>query len=123
MAQYRHKPLMIEAERYASGMEDGWGVVSEDGAVRFHADTRAAAAAWFDDFAAVAGRVAPLIKAFEGWHVVENGDWIVTGVAGERTPMKDDIFRMTYEPAHPHSEEHQRKNPELRRFIDESGLV
>jgi len=114
---------MIEAERYAPGMEDGWGVVSEDGAVQFHADAQAAAEAWHDDFDATAGRVAPLIKALEGWHVIENGDWIVTGVAGERYPMKDDVFWMTYEPVDPEREEHQRKNPELRRFIDESGLV
>lgn len=26
------------------------------------------------------------------------GDWIITGVAGERYPCRDDIFRATYEP-------------------------
>lgn len=26
------------------------------------------------------------------------GDWIVTGIQGEQYPVKDDIFRSTYEP-------------------------
>jgi hypothetical protein len=123
MAKYKHKPVTIEAERYAPGMEDGWGVGPEDGAVQFHAETQAAAKTWFDDFDAAAGRVAPLIKALDGWLVIESGDWVVTGVAGERYPMKDQIFQMTYEPVDPKIVEHQRNNPELRRFIDESGLV
>ena len=25
------------------------------------------------------------------------GDWLITGVAGEKYPCKDDIFRATYE--------------------------
>ena len=58
----------------------------------------AAAETWFDDFDASAGRVVPLIKGLKGWRVIEGGDWIVTGVAGERYPMKDGIFQMTYEP-------------------------
>lgn len=27
------------------------------------------------------------------------GDWIITGVKGERYPCRADIFEMTYEPA------------------------
>ena len=123
MAKYNFRPVTIDAERYATGMEDGWGVVTEDGAIQFHGDTQAAAEKWFEDFDAMAGRVAPLIKTLEGWHVIENGEWIVTGVAGERYPMKDQIFQMTCEPVDPENEAHQRNNPELRRFIDESGLI
>ena len=29
----------------------------------------------------------------------EPGDWLITGVKGEQYFCKDDIFRMTYEPA------------------------
>lgn len=29
----------------------------------------------------------------------EAGDWIITGVKGERYPCKDAVFRETYEPA------------------------
>lgn len=38
------------------------------------------------------------IKTLEGWHEVTDGDWIITGVKGERYPCKPDIFAMTYEP-------------------------
>ena len=37
------------------------------------------------------------IDTLEGGHVVCPGDWIITGVAGERYPCKPDIFEQTYE--------------------------
>lgn len=37
------------------------------------------------------------ITALEGDMVARVGDWIITGVKGERYPCKDDIFRATYE--------------------------
>lgn len=33
----------------------------------------------------------------EGGHIVCPGDWIITGVKGERYPCKPDIFAATYE--------------------------
>ena len=39
------------------------------------------------------------IETLEGGHTVCPGDWIVTGVQGERYPCKPDIFAETYEPA------------------------
>lgn len=38
------------------------------------------------------------IDTMEGGHVVCPGDWIITGVKGERYPCKLDIFEATYEP-------------------------
>lgn len=38
------------------------------------------------------------IDTLEGGHTVCPGDWIVTGVQGERYPVKADIFAATYEP-------------------------
>lgn len=38
------------------------------------------------------------IETLEGGHIVCPGDWIITGVQGERYPVKDIIFRKTYEP-------------------------
>jgi hypothetical protein len=38
------------------------------------------------------------IETLEGPHVVSEGDWIITGVKGEKYPCKPDIFEMTYEP-------------------------
>ena len=37
------------------------------------------------------------IDTLEGGHTVCPGDWIITGVAGEMYPCKDEIFRATYE--------------------------
>jgi len=38
------------------------------------------------------------IDTWEGGHVVCPGDWIITGVKGEMYPCKPDIFEATYEP-------------------------
>ena len=37
------------------------------------------------------------IDTLEGGHIVCPGDWIITGVAGERYPCKPGIFEQTYE--------------------------
>lgn len=37
------------------------------------------------------------IDTLEGGHIVCPGDWIITGVKGERYPCKPDIFEQTYE--------------------------
>ena len=39
------------------------------------------------------------IKTLEGCMLVTPGDWIITGVKGEKYPCKDEIFKLTYEPA------------------------
>ena len=39
------------------------------------------------------------IDTLEAGHNVCPGDWIITGVQGERYPCKPDIFDATYEPA------------------------
>ena len=41
------------------------------------------------------------IDTLEGGHTVCPGDWVITGVAGERYPCKNEIFLATYEPAGP----------------------
>jgi len=38
------------------------------------------------------------IETLEGTMIGEPGDWLITGVAGEQYPCKDNIFRATYEP-------------------------
>lgn len=37
------------------------------------------------------------VLTLETGHVVSPGDWIITGVQGERYPCKPDIFAATYE--------------------------
>ena len=41
------------------------------------------------------------IPTLEGNMHVSDGDWIITGVKGERYPCKDDIFQTTYEKVGP----------------------
>lgn len=39
---------------------------------------------------------APYILTLEGRMKVSPGDWIITGIAGERYPCKREIFEKTY---------------------------
>jgi hypothetical protein len=41
------------------------------------------------------------IDTLEGTMTADPGDWIITGVHGERYPCKPDIFALTYEPVEP----------------------
>lgn len=38
------------------------------------------------------------IDTLEGTMKADPGDWIITGVHGEKYPCKNDIFKETYEP-------------------------
>lgn len=40
-----------------------------------------------------------VIQTLEGSHVVSPGDWIITGVKGEKYACKPDVFEQTYEVA------------------------
>jgi len=40
----------------------------------------------------------PHIHTLEGNMLIRMGDWIITGILGERYPCKADIFALTYEP-------------------------
>ena len=39
-----------------------------------------------------------MISTLEGVMTAQPGDWIITGVNGEKYPCKPDIFEKTYEP-------------------------
>lgn len=43
--------------------------------------------------------VEEMIQTLEGTMKASPGDWIVTGIKGERYPVKHEIFVETYEPA------------------------
>jgi len=78
--RYRKKPVVVEAEQFWPE-EQPWpaGVEATDGA----------------DGRSTTGY---LIDTLEGRHDVTPGDFIITGVAGERYPCKPQIFEATYEP-------------------------
>ncbi len=60
------KPIAVKAEIYKLGMEDGF----------------------------IDGK--PYIETLEGKHFIGKGDYVITGVKGERYPIKPDIFKETY---------------------------
>jgi len=87
MAQYRKRPLVIEATQWfrngdhpeARRPEVGSDRLCEQCGKPMHEH------GWID--------------TLEGVHVVCPGDWIITGVQGEVYPCKPDIFAATYEVA------------------------
>ena len=90
MPQFRKKPVVISAEQWSghgSGEDLAFFEVSpeeaEDPCEVCIKDLRKHA--W--------------IPTLEGGHRVCPGDWIITGVKGERYSCKPDIFEATYEPA------------------------
>ncbi|QDX94655.1 hypothetical protein EEL30_21675 [Brevibacillus laterosporus] len=83
MAKYRKKPVVIEAVQWFEGM-DVEGVF----------DLASVSEAWFNKTDAD-GRY--FIQTLEGQMSVRNGDYIITGIKGEKYPCKPDIFEATYE--------------------------
>jgi len=78
--KFRKKPVVIEAEQFFPNRRP-W----PDG---IYARTEAD----LDAFEY-------MIDTLEGdRHIVSPGDWIITGVKGEKYPCKPDIFEQTYEP-------------------------
>jgi len=85
MAQYRKKPVVIEATQF---MGVGAPVSAPEG-VCFCVDGKQT----IDDTSPHAH-----VHTLEGPLKASVGDWIITGVKGERYPCKPDIFAATYEP-------------------------
>ena len=78
MARYRKKPIVIEAEQWIPGKRIE-GVYTRLKNINVDID------------------VNPYIDTLEGRMSVSTGDWIITGIAGEKYPCKDTIFQGTYD--------------------------
>ena len=75
MAKFRKRPVVIEAEQFTPHHNpEGICFEHHEGCSSAHVHT------------------------LEGVHLATIGDWIITGVKGERYPCKPDIFDLTYEP-------------------------
>jgi hypothetical protein len=89
MAKFRKKPIVIEAKQ--------WLIPGDVEGVR--EPTEAEVDQW---------QLLPRIfmgegpfgalDTLEGAYVVSPGDWIITGIKGEKYPCKPDVFKATYEP-------------------------
>lgn len=88
--KYRKKPVVIEAEEYKPGMEDG--IASLNAALTHGLDVWA-----YNITKTIEENGVPYIENLEGYQFISEGDIIITRGDGERYPCKPDIFRETYE--------------------------
>lgn len=65
-----------------------------------------------------------IVDTLEGQMVGQAGDWLITGVNGEKYPCKDEIFKKTYEPVEENSQKAletiERCKEELKDIMDET---
>jgi hypothetical protein len=103
---YRKKPVVVGADVYKKGMEDGWlvRIAGMDFPHEIEFEDITEAFIFFEtgctgtfNTKRSRQRPVPFIKTLEGPHEIKEGDYIITGVKGERYPCKTDIFEMTYE--------------------------
>ncbi len=80
MSKFRKKPVIIDAVQWFKH-----GDHAAVGQIPFHVHTNVDVVThgW--------------VPTLEGGHIVSPGDWIITGVKGERYACKPDIFKDTYE--------------------------
>jgi hypothetical protein len=93
MAKFRKKPVVIEAEqltdeRINAHLDRGDPLPT---GVKLWSVERA--------YGALITSLSCTIKTLEGEMRVSLGDWVITGVKGERYACKPDIFAATYERA------------------------
>lgn len=89
MSKFRKKPVVIEAEIYKEGMEDGFLYYAIGGEIIDYFDKN-------EKCRPKTPRV-PVIKTLEGVLQISKGDYIVTDTQGKRYPCKPDIFEASYE--------------------------
>lgn len=87
--KFRKKPVIIDADIYSIGMEDGFMTIGEAITNGLREPYNHPECAKF--------KGVPYISTLEGYHFISEGDYIITGVEGERYPCKPDIFKKTYE--------------------------
>lgn len=112
-AKFRKKPVVIEAVQWFPG------VVIEGVEMRpcFLPRTD-------PDYPCPQGEH-PYVRTLEGDMSVSAGDWIITGVKGERYPCKPDIFAATYDPVdrapRHHDGDPANQRDDSDRYCDECG--
>ncbi len=89
MAKYIKNPIPIEAIEYKPGLEDGFDDM--DSAFNAGLDV-----IHYEN--PVDADKIPFIITLEGKHYINKGDYIITGIDGERYPCKREIFFKTYSP-------------------------
>jgi hypothetical protein len=92
MPKFRKKPVVIEAEQWFPGKHIA-------GVENTYVLDPASPAYRIDPLHAIGVTHYPMgaIHTLEGVMFASPGDWIITGVQGEKYPCKPDIFAATYE--------------------------
>lgn len=85
MAQYRKKPVVIEAIKWPGFC------APKDAFLNWCDENR------FDDFEVITDG-SLIVPTLEGGYIARPGDWIIKGDGGEFYPCKPEIFAETYEP-------------------------
>ena len=111
MAKYKKRPVVVEATQWLKNgdhpKDNSQPISQEDPSlsegelVRYFRDPSINSAYRCHHCERVMrdhGWIETLESGPDGGHVVCPGDWIITGVQGEKYPCKDEIFRLTYEP-------------------------
>jgi len=75
MPQYRKKPVVIEAEQFLTKLPAGCFYGREE---NFNLDSC-------------------YIETLAGTMLVSHGDFVITGVMGEKYPCRSDIFNLTHD--------------------------
>lgn len=109
--KFRKKPVVIEATQWFKNGDhplDGVGMEASDGNGGVYERMEGLVVRFFRHPQVSGGKSCDhcqktmhhhgWIDTLEGGHIVCPGDWIITGVKGERYPCKPDIFEATYEP-------------------------
>lgn len=90
MAQYRKKPVVIEAIQWdGSNFDD----------IKDFAGSKVRCPTYDEYCINVYGedKTTLLIYTLEGTMIASKGDFIIKGVKGEYYPVKEEIFKLTYE--------------------------
>lgn len=85
MGKFVKKPVVIEAEQWDGSVECGEKLSGMYSDVYLKQGTD--------------GNYYLVVETLEGLMAASSGDWIITGVEGERYPCRGDIFAKTYERA------------------------
>jgi len=86
----RKKPVIVEAYKYEKnkGLEDGWACIKD-----LHKDN--SCLLFIPCVQCLYHK--PYINTLEGKLYIDENDYIIVGIKGERYPIKPDIFFETYE--------------------------
>jgi hypothetical protein len=85
MQKYRKKPVVIEAVKFTRDNFQEIRDFTDFQAHSFRIERR------------IDGIAICIIPTLEGQHIATEGDFIIKGIKGEFYPMKEEIFKLTYE--------------------------